>query len=281
MVAGHIGGNDGQANHFAFAFLSRHDTDWDLGYSDVEISRPPPTAARASAACASASSSTGSGGTWSHRLSDRLSIGVSPFVAYRAQRSRRSLTLEELSADASSAAFVAQARTSTTTCVSSRRRASRGGPAAGSSGPRSPPRASSSGATASRSSTPAVAGAGRPRSSPRARRRASTPRTTRPGRWRAARPGAAARRRSTRRSSGSRPWPRTTSCSPEPAPVAGSAQTVPARRTGERPESVVNFGDRPRAPPRRARRAVRGRGAQRVGLDAASATPSPRGTSPT
>ena len=33
MVAGHIGKNEG-ANHFAFAFLSRHDSDWDLGYSE-------------------------------------------------------------------------------------------------------------------------------------------------------------------------------------------------------------------------------------------------------
>ena len=35
MVAGHVGRNHGRADHFAFAFLSRHDTDWDLGYSNA------------------------------------------------------------------------------------------------------------------------------------------------------------------------------------------------------------------------------------------------------
>src|SRR5574341_790781 len=45
-------------------------------------------------------------GTWSHRFSERLSAGVSPFLAYRAQRSRRSLSLEELAGSVSRAAFV-------------------------------------------------------------------------------------------------------------------------------------------------------------------------------
>jgi hypothetical protein len=106
MVAGHIGKNDGQANHFAFAFLSRHDTDWDLGYSD----------ARVTAGSADGSAGFGRvrqrlveywvGGTWSHRFGSRLSFGVSPFLAYRTQRSRRSLTLEDLAAGTSRAVFV-------------------------------------------------------------------------------------------------------------------------------------------------------------------------------
>jgi translation initiation factor RLI1 len=46
------------------------------------------------------------GGSWSHRFSDRLAVGLSPFFAFRGQRSRRALTLEELSGGAASASFV-------------------------------------------------------------------------------------------------------------------------------------------------------------------------------
>jgi hypothetical protein len=46
------------------------------------------------------------GGTWSRRIADRVSVGVSPFFAYRGQRSRRSLTLEAATATTSSSAFV-------------------------------------------------------------------------------------------------------------------------------------------------------------------------------
>ena len=108
MVAGHIGKNEGQANHFAIAFLSRHDTDWDLGYSD----------ARVTAGSANGSAGFGRvrqrvveywlGGTWSHRFGSRLSFGVSPFLAYRAQRSRRTLTLEDVTAGTSRAVFVGE-----------------------------------------------------------------------------------------------------------------------------------------------------------------------------
>ena len=108
MVAGHIGKNNGQANHFAMAFLSRHDTDWDLGYSDPGVT----------AGSANGSAGYGRvrqrlveywlGGTWSHRFGSRLSFGVSPFLAYRAQRSRGSLTLEDVTAGTSRAVFVGQ-----------------------------------------------------------------------------------------------------------------------------------------------------------------------------
>src|SRR5512145_3291895 len=40
MLAGHVGSHEGP-DHFAFAFLSRHDSDWDLGYSDVRVSDQP------------------------------------------------------------------------------------------------------------------------------------------------------------------------------------------------------------------------------------------------
>jgi hypothetical protein len=48
------------------------------------------------------------GGAWSHRFGDRLSFGVSPFMAFRSQRSRRSLTVEAVAAGASRSAFVAR-----------------------------------------------------------------------------------------------------------------------------------------------------------------------------
>ena len=108
VVAGHLGRNDGQADHFAFAFLvpPRHRLGPRLQRRPRERQRAeaPP----ASAACASASSSTGSAPSWSHRLSDTVSIGVSPFLTYRAQRNRRSLTLEQPSPAPSQAVFVAQ-----------------------------------------------------------------------------------------------------------------------------------------------------------------------------
>ena len=108
VVAGHIGENDGQANHFAFAFLSRHDTDWDLGYSNAQVSAASPDAVAGFGRVRERVVEYWAGGTWSHRVREGLSFGVSPFVAYRAQRSRRSLTLEDLAAGTSRAVFVAK-----------------------------------------------------------------------------------------------------------------------------------------------------------------------------
>jgi hypothetical protein len=105
LLAGHIGGHDGD-DHFAFAFLSRHDSDWDLGYSDVRVSGAEPDARAGFGRVRQRLVEYWVGGTWSHRFSERFSVGVSPFLAYRAQRSRRSLSLEEISGDASRAAFV-------------------------------------------------------------------------------------------------------------------------------------------------------------------------------
>ncbi len=106
VVAGHIGENRGQANHFAFAFLSRHDTDWDLGYSNAQVSAASPDAVAGFGRVRERLVEYWVGGTWSHRVREGLSFGVSPFVAYRAQRSRRSLALEDLADGTSRAVFV-------------------------------------------------------------------------------------------------------------------------------------------------------------------------------
>ena len=107
MVAGRIGSGQGK-DRFAFAFLSRHDTDWDLGFSDVDVS---PGAAEAAAGFGRARERVVEywiGGTWSHRLGEHLAVGLSPFVAYHAQRSRRALTLETIEPGGASALFVAR-----------------------------------------------------------------------------------------------------------------------------------------------------------------------------
>jgi hypothetical protein len=108
MVAGHIGANNGQADHFAFAFLSRHDTDWDLGFSDVSVSAGAADAAAGFGRARFRLVEYWAGGTWSHRVNEALSFGLSPFVAYRAHRTRQSLTLEQLASGASRSVFVAR-----------------------------------------------------------------------------------------------------------------------------------------------------------------------------
>jgi hypothetical protein len=96
MVAGQVGGEDG-ANRFAFAFLSRHDSDWDLGLSATDVSGARPDASAGFGRVRQRLVEYWVGGTWSHRFSDRLSFGISPFLAYRAQRSRRSIEIQEVS----------------------------------------------------------------------------------------------------------------------------------------------------------------------------------------
>jgi hypothetical protein len=106
MVAGQVGSRTGD-NRFALAFLSRNDTDWDLGFTDVRLSSGSPDGAAGFGRLRQRMLEYWLGGTWSHRFSDRLSAGVSPFLAYRAQRSRRSLSRESVSgAGASSSVFV-------------------------------------------------------------------------------------------------------------------------------------------------------------------------------
>jgi hypothetical protein len=106
MVAGRLGGNRGGDDQFAFAFLSRHDSDWDLGYSNVAVSGESPDASAAFGRSRQRLVEYWVGGTWSHRLGDRLAVGVSPFFAYRAQRSRRALASESLAGDAASVASI-------------------------------------------------------------------------------------------------------------------------------------------------------------------------------
>ena len=158
------------------------------------------------------------GGTWSHRVRKDLSFGVSPFVAYRAQRSRRSLTLEELAAGASSALFVAKENEYNHGRLLAKAgvawRPGRWELGATVTTPGIGPLRRRQGRLQRVSRGRGVGAA----SSPRARRRGSTSRTTPRGRSRAARPGAAAGPRSTRRSSGSRRSPPTTSSPRSPPP---------------------------------------------------------------
>jgi hypothetical protein len=104
MVAGQIGDEDGQ-NRFAFAFLSRHDSDWDLGLSTTNVSGARPDASAGFGRVRQRLVEYWMGGTWSRQLSDRLAIGISPFFAYRAQRSRRSIEVEQITGSSSRSAF--------------------------------------------------------------------------------------------------------------------------------------------------------------------------------
>ena len=106
MLAFHVGSHEEDGNHFAFAFLSRHDSDFDLGVSNVSVSPVSPTADAGFGRVKQRVVEYWTGGTWSRRVSRRVSVGVSPFLAYRAQRSRRSLNVEDLTPGVSRAAFV-------------------------------------------------------------------------------------------------------------------------------------------------------------------------------
>jgi len=106
MVAGHVGHDGSRPDQFAFAFLSRHDTDWDIGYSNDEVSPDSPDASAGYGRVRERVVEYWFGGTWSHRIREGFSLGVSPFVAFRLQRSRRSLSLEDVADGASRAVFV-------------------------------------------------------------------------------------------------------------------------------------------------------------------------------
>ena len=158
-----------------------------------------------------------------------------------AQRSRRSLAAEQLAPDLAARRVRRDARTSTTTCACSRSSASRGGRGPGQLGATlTAPGLQGLTPTARRTST-------RPRSSGTGRDAARRPRTQKGlrgdlsralvGRGRARR-GASSARRCTRRSSGSRPSPPTTSCS-----RAGSGS--PWRAGGRHP--ALSSAARPRA----------------------------------
>jgi len=106
VIAGRIAHRDGRADQFAFAFLSRHDTDWDLGYSDARVSAGSPDGVAGFGRVRERVVEYWVGPSWSHRLSETLSVGVSPFFTYRAQRNRRTITAERLSSGAVTAAFL-------------------------------------------------------------------------------------------------------------------------------------------------------------------------------
>ena len=78
VVAGHIGENRGQANHFAFAFLSRHDTDWDLGYSNAQVSAASPDAVAGFGRVRERLVEYWVGGTWCSTASGRASRSGCP-----------------------------------------------------------------------------------------------------------------------------------------------------------------------------------------------------------
>jgi hypothetical protein len=106
MIAGRLARREGKADQFAFAFLARHNTDWDLGFSNADV---PGGAASATAGFGRVRERVLDywlGVAWSHRLSDTVSVGATSFFTYRAQRNRRSLTLEQYSSSAVQAAFV-------------------------------------------------------------------------------------------------------------------------------------------------------------------------------
>ncbi len=107
MVAFRVGGSPGEDDHFAVALLSRHDSDWDLGYSSFDVTGSP-TGSAGFGRYRQRVLEYWVGGTWSHRLGERLSFGLSPFVGYRAQRSRSALALEQLAGGAVGSIFVAR-----------------------------------------------------------------------------------------------------------------------------------------------------------------------------
>lgn len=96
MVAFHVGAHE-DGSHFAFAFLARYESDFDLGYSASDVSEASPIAAAGYGRLKQRVLEYWVGGSWSRRVSRNVSLGLSPFVAFRGHRSRRTLAAEELS----------------------------------------------------------------------------------------------------------------------------------------------------------------------------------------
>ena len=106
MLAFHIGPHEQTGNHFAFAFLSRYDSDFDMDFEAASVSGASPDASAGFGRFKQRVLEYWVGGSWSRSVARGVSIGVSPFFAYRAQRSRRALVLEQVSPSLSSSAFV-------------------------------------------------------------------------------------------------------------------------------------------------------------------------------
>jgi hypothetical protein len=105
MVAFHVGAHE-DGSHFAFAFLARYESDFDLGYSASDVSELSPVAAAGYGRFKQRVLEYWTGGTWSRRVSRSVSLGVSPFFAFRGHRSRRTLAAEELAPDLQRGSFV-------------------------------------------------------------------------------------------------------------------------------------------------------------------------------
>jgi hypothetical protein len=106
MVAFHLGSHELDGNHFTGAFLSRQNTDIDLGASAPNVSALSPDASAGYARFKLRLLEYWTGASWSRRVSEHVSLGVASFFGYRAERIRRTLAVERFSASASSAAFV-------------------------------------------------------------------------------------------------------------------------------------------------------------------------------
>ncbi|HXY42168.1 MAG TPA: hypothetical protein VEQ10_21005, partial [Vicinamibacteria bacterium] len=106
MLAGHLGTNRGQADHFAWALLTRHDMDWDLEVARAAID--PSSGSAGFARMRERMLEYWGGLAWSHRLRPRLALGVTTFLAYRLQRNRRLLSLTDVSDTTSQQSFVAR-----------------------------------------------------------------------------------------------------------------------------------------------------------------------------
>ncbi len=106
MLAGHLGTNRGQADHFAWALLARYDMDWDLEVSAETIGQGGGSAGFGRVR--ERMLEYWGGVAWSHRLRPRLAFGVTTFRAYRIQRNRRILSLTDVNDAASQQSFVAR-----------------------------------------------------------------------------------------------------------------------------------------------------------------------------
>ena len=106
MVAFHLGPHEDGGNHFAAAFLSRYDTDVDVGFSAANVSPLSPDASASYGRFKLRLLEYWAGVNWSRRVSRHVSLGISSFFGYRAQRIRRTLAVEQLSDSLSRGAFV-------------------------------------------------------------------------------------------------------------------------------------------------------------------------------
>ena len=270
------------ANHFAVAFLSRHDSDWDLGYSAARVSGSTPDGVRGLRPLPPAPGRVlgrrhlvARLGTGSRSVSRLLRL---PRAAEPAALDRRGWRPRPRRARSSSAA-----RTSTTTCGLLAKAGVAWRPGRWELGATVTTGASGSGAPASRRSTPRRRAIGlTPVLRPRARKTGSTSPIDVP----------VVRRRAARRCA-LRRAPRSTSpaewfssvdpydiLQPEPAPIAGRPDDRPPHLPGRRRERRELRRSASSSAWETAR-ALRGRGAQPVGLRRPSGTRSPRGTSPT